>query len=98
MVGFQKGRVVFLVTSNIHKFDEARRVLSEYEIATAMLKKINALEIQDDSIEEVSKASAVDAFKKCNLPVVVEDAGLFVDVLRGFPGPYSGCSSRNNSW
>jgi XTP/dITP diphosphohydrolase len=89
MTEFPKGRVAFLVTSNIHKFHEARRVLSEYKIATAMLKKVDAVEIQDDDIESVAKASAVDAAEKCNLPVVVEDAGLFVEALKGFPGPYS---------
>jgi len=89
MTDFLKGRVAFLVTSNIHKFHEARRVLSEYKIATAMLKKVGAVEIQDDDIENIAKASAVDAVKKCNLPVVVEDAGLFVEALKGFPGPYS---------
>lgn len=89
MTSFFKGRVAFLVTSNIHKFEEARRVLSEYEIATAMLKKIDAVEIQDDDIEKVAKASALDAVKKCNLPIVVEDAGLFIEALKGFPGSYS---------
>lgn len=89
MTGFPKGRVAFLVTSNIHKFHEARRVLSEHKIATAMLKTIGAVEIQDDNIENVAKASAVDAVKKCNLPIIVEDAGLFIEALKGFPGPYS---------
>lgn len=89
MIGFPKGRVAFLVTSNIHKFHEARRVLSEYKIATAMLKKVGAAEIQDDDIKNVAKASAIDAVKKCNLSILVEDAGLFVEALNGFPGPYS---------
>jgi len=89
MFDFPKGRVAFLVTSNIHKYNEVRRVLSECKIATAMLKKIGAVEIQDDSVENVAKASAVDAVKKCNLPIVVEDAGLFIEALKNFPGPYS---------
>lgn len=89
MTDFMKGRVAFLVTSNIHKFNEARRVLSDYKIATAMLKKIGAVEIQDDNIENVAKASAVDAVNKCNLPIMVEDAGLFIEALKNFPGPYS---------
>jgi XTP/dITP diphosphohydrolase len=84
-----KGRVAFLVTGNIHKFLEARRVLSRYEIATAMLKRIGVVEIQDDEIENVARTSAVDAVSKCHLPVVVEDSGLFIEVLNGFPGPYS---------
>ncbi len=89
MNDFPKNRVIFLATSNIHKFNEARQVLSKFKIATAMLKKIEAPEIQDDNIENVAKASAIDAVRKCNLPIVVEDAGLFTEALRGFPGPYS---------
>ncbi len=89
MTNFPKGKVAFLVTGNTHKFNEARRVLCQYKIATAMLRKIDAVEIQDDSLENVAKASAVDAVRKCNLPIIVEDAGLFIEALKGFPGPYS---------
>lgn len=85
---FPLGRVAFFVTSNIHKFNEVRKVLAEYEIATAMLR-VEAVEIQDDSIEEIAKASAVNAMKRCGLPIIVEDAGLFIEALKGFPGPYS---------
>jgi len=81
-------KVVFFVTGNVHKFNEARKVLAECNIATAMLN-LEAIEIQDDSLENIAKASAVDAAKKSNLPVFVEDAGLFVKALNGFPGPYS---------
>jgi XTP/dITP diphosphohydrolase len=31
----------------------------------------------------------LEAFEKCGLPIIVEDAGLFVEALNGFPGPYS---------
>jgi XTP/dITP diphosphohydrolase len=83
-----KGRVIFFATNNVNKFNEARRVLSEYNIAVGMLR-IKSLEIQNDSLEEVAKASVVDAFERCHLPIIVEDAGLFVDALNGFPGPYA---------
>jgi XTP/dITP diphosphohydrolase len=83
-----KGKAIFFATDNIHKFNEARKVLAEYKIAVGMLRA-KALEIQSDNLEEIAKASVVDAFKRCNLPVMVEDAGLFIDVLNGFPGPYS---------
>lgn len=85
---FPRGRLAFFVTSNVHKFNEARRVLSEYKLATAMLK-IKAAEIQDESLENIAKASAIDAVKNCGLPIIVEDAGLFIEALNGFPGPYS---------
>ncbi|MHC3129692.1 MAG: XTP/dITP diphosphatase [Candidatus Bathyarchaeota archaeon] len=85
---FPRGKVAYFVTSNIHKFQEARRVLSEYKIATAKLK-VDAVEIQDDNLENIAKFSALDAVKNCGLPIFVEDAGLFVEALNGFPGPYS---------
>jgi XTP/dITP diphosphohydrolase len=86
--GFPWGKVAYFVTTNVHKFQEARQVLSEYRLATAKLK-VEAVEIQDNSIENIAKYSALDAVKNCGLPVFVEDAGLFVDSLKGFPGPYS---------
>jgi len=89
-----KSRVVFLATSNIHKFTEARQILNEKNIAIAMLKKIRTVEIQDDDIENIAIARANDAFKKCRLPIAVEDAGLFIEALNGFPGPYSSYTFR----
>jgi XTP/dITP diphosphohydrolase len=85
---FPRGKVAYFVTSNLHKFQEARRILSEYKIATAKLK-VDAIEIQDDSTENIAKYSAQDAVKNCGLPIFVEDAGLFIEALKGFPGPYS---------
>lgn len=82
-------RVVFFVTGNVHKFAEARQVLGEYRVSVALLRKTDAVEIQDDSLEKIAKARAVDAGRDLNLPILVEDAGLFIDALRGFPGPYS---------
>lgn len=82
------GRVVFFVTSNVNKFNEARPVLAEHKVATALLK-VKKAEVQDDNVENIAKASALNAVKKCKLPLIVEDAGLFVEALNGFPGPYS---------
>jgi XTP/dITP diphosphohydrolase len=83
-----KGRVIFFATNNVNKFNEARKVLEEYRIVVAMLR-VKATEIQSDSLEEIAKASVLEAFGKCRLPLIVEDAGLFVEELNGFPGPYA---------
>jgi XTP/dITP diphosphohydrolase len=32
---------------------------------------------------------AFDAFSRCSKPVMIEDDGLFINSLNGFPGPYS---------
>jgi XTP/dITP diphosphohydrolase len=88
MSPFASRKVVFFVTGNFHKFQEARRVLAEYKISTVMLN-LDAVEIQDDNLENIARTSTTDAAKKSNLPVFVEDAGLFIKALNGFPGPYS---------
>ena len=88
-MGFQlKGRVIFFATNNIHKFNEARKVLAEYRVSVGMLR-VKGSEIQSGNLEEIAKTSVMDAFRKCNLPIMVEDAGLFIQALNGFPGPYA---------
>jgi len=88
-MGFQlRGRVIFFATDNFNKFNEARRVLAEHGIAGGMLRA-KASEIQSESLEEIAKASVEEAFERCHLPVIVEDAGLHVEALNGFPGPYA---------
>ena len=84
-----KGEVVWLVTANLHKYREVREILKDHNLAVGMLKSVDAVEIQDDDIKRIAAASALDAVKKSRLSTVVEDAGLFIDTLNGFPGPYS---------
>jgi len=83
-----EGRAIFFATNNVNKFNEARKILAKYKIAVGMLR-VKVSEIQGESLEEIARASVTETFKKCNLPVIVEDAGLFIDALNGFPGPYA---------
>ena len=83
-----KGRVVFFATGNINKFNEARRILGSQGIAVGMLK-LKGDEIQSESLQELAEKSVLNAYKRCRLPIFVEDAGLFIDALSGFPGPYA---------
>jgi XTP/dITP diphosphohydrolase len=83
-----KGKVVFFATGNINKFNEARSILNRYGIATGMLK-LKGDEIQNESLQKIAETSVINAFKRCRLPIFVEDAGLFIDALSGFPGPYA---------
>lgn len=85
---FPYEKLIFFATENVNKFNEVRRILAEYGISVAMIK-VKTLEIQDDDIEKIARISALNAYRKTNLPIVVEDAGLFIEALKGFPGPYS---------
>jgi len=83
-----KGKMIFFATANIHKFNEARCILGSLGIGVGMLK-LKGDEIQSESLQEIAEKSVQSAYKKCGLPIIVEDAGLFIDALEGFPGPYA---------
>ncbi len=46
-------------------------------------------EIQADSLEPIAADGARRAFDRVGEPVIVDDAGLFIEPFDGFPGPYS---------
>ena len=81
-------RPVAFATSNLGKIQEARAILSSYPIT---LETFNGkgVEIQADTVAEVAAFSARVASRKFGRALFVEDAGLFVEALRGFPGPSS---------
>ncbi len=66
----------------------SRSILSQHGIAVGMLK-LKGDEIQSESLKEIAQKSALNAYKRCGLPIFVEDAGLFIESLSGFPGPYA---------
>src|SRR5512139_633830 len=83
-----RGKIVFFATGNVNKFNEARSILSQYGVAVGMLK-LKGDEVQSDSLQEIAEKSVKNAYETCHLPIFVEDAGLFIDALKGFPGPYA---------
>ncbi len=46
-------------------------------------------EVQADDLGPIAARGAREAHRHAGEPVIVDDAGLFVDALSGFPGPYS---------
>lgn len=76
------------VTSNPHKASESISILRELGI-DAEVVNVSIPEIQSDDIIEVASFRAKEAYKLLRMPLIVEDAGLFIDALKGFPGPYS---------
>ena len=79
---------VIFASSNIHKYEEAKEILAEFGIELEFFKT-DLVEIQDDSLSKIALQKALNAYEKCKKPVIVEDDGLFIDSLSGFPGPYS---------
>ena len=81
-------RTLWFVTQNAHKYQEARRTLDPFGIRIRKLASPKT-EIQSADIGEIAKFAAEEAAEEYNRTVVVEDSGLFVKALNGFPGPYS---------
>jgi len=84
----QQSYNVLFASSNIHKYEEAKKILSEFGINLEFFQT-DLMEIQSDSLSEIALKKVLDAYGKCKKPVIVEDDGLFIDSLSGFPGPYS---------
>ena len=76
------------VTSNEGKFREAREIASFYGVEVTWLK-MKYDEFQGDSLEEIAVKSARALSKVIDGPFFIEDSGLFVEALNGFPGVYS---------
>ena len=76
--------MIYFVTGNRGKFEEAKGVLGDVE-----QRNLGYTEIQADTLEEVAAFGIKEVTEKLTGPVMIEDAGLFIDALRGFPGVYS---------
>ena len=79
---------LFFASSNINKYQEAKKILENFGINLGFYK-CNLVEIQSDSLREIANYKAKQAFQNCKKPVIIEDDGLFIESLDGFPGPYS---------
>lgn len=78
-------------TSSDHKFEEAKKVMEEYDIELERLN-IDRVEIQSDDPELIAEYSL--KVLDVDLPILIEDAGLYIDKYFGFPGPYSSYALR----
>lgn len=79
---------VMFASSNRNKFNEAKNILLKNKIHLGFFK-LSLTEIQAKSIKQIAALKVDDAFRECHKPVIVEDAGLFIESLNGFPGPFS---------
>ena len=79
---------LIFVTSNRHKLEEASEVAARHGIELQH-RDTPYIEIQADKLEDIVRPSAQQACALLGAPCFVEDAGLLIRALRGFPGPYS---------
>lgn len=82
---------IWFMTTNQGKVEEARDYFSDYGIVVKQFE-FEAIEPQAESLEVVALSKIEQAIPHLPNPndmLLVEDAGLFIDALNGFPGVYS---------
>ncbi len=77
-----------LVTQNRHKLEELRPLFDRYGVLydTTDVEKI---EIRSERVEDIALAAARHAYSILKRPVIVDDTGLYILALDGFPGSYA---------
>jgi XTP/dITP diphosphohydrolase len=76
--------MISFITSNKGKYAEARAIIDGLE-----QKDLGYTEIQADTLEEVAVYGMNEIMARLKEPAMLEDAGLFIEALGGFPGVYS---------
>jgi XTP/dITP diphosphohydrolase len=79
---------IVFVTTNKGKMGEAIEIGREFGIEF-IPNDYDTIEIQSHDTKEIAIESAKDAYDKIKQPLIVEDSGLFIEALNGFPGTYS---------
>jgi XTP/dITP diphosphohydrolase len=78
---------LILATQNQHKLAELRPLFSEFGVQFETTS-IDKLEVRSDDVEVVAREAAWHAFRQLDRAVVVDDTGLWIDSLDGFPRAY----------
>ncbi|WP_297497322.1 XTP/dITP diphosphatase [Thermococcus sp.] len=76
------------ITSNPGKVEEAKEYFEPLGIEVYQLS-YSYPEIQADTLEEVAEYGARWLAEKISGPFFLDDSGLFIEALNGFPGVYS---------
>jgi len=79
---------IYFITSNGGKVAEAKEKFSKISVEVVQ-KDLGYPEIQAINLEDVALYGAQHVLKNFNRPFILEDAGIFIDSLDGFPGVFS---------
>ncbi len=85
------GDTINFITSNKVKVKSLENSLKSKNITDIKVhaQDLDIMEPQFDTVQEVSRFKALKAFEILKEPVLVEDGGLFIFALNGFPGVYT---------
>ncbi len=85
---FLKLRKIIFASTNEGKYKEILSILRDSGIGIDFVR-FKSTEIQSEILEDVALEKSKVAYEKIGQPLIVEDTGLFINSLNGFPGPYS---------
>lgn len=85
---FLKLRKIIFASTNEGKYKEILSILRDSGIDIDFVR-FKSTEIQSEILEDVALEKSKVAYEKIGQPLIVEDTGLFINSLNGFPGPYS---------
>ncbi len=81
---------VVIATNNPGKIKEIKEILKDYEILT--LKDMNSeIEVEEDrdTFEGNAMKKAKEIANVLKMPVIADDSGLCIDILKGWPGVHT---------
>lgn len=81
-------KTIVFVTGNQGKVAELTKLTTDCH-ATFIQDSFGYPEIQAETLEDVALFGCQHVLQRLNKPFILEDAGLFIDALHGFPGVYS---------
>ena len=79
---------LLFITGNRHKFLEAESILKGCGVKIEH-GSLSIPEERGEDCEAIAAAAARAAYRALSKPLFVEDSGLFIESLNGFPGAYS---------
>lgn len=83
----QNKNKVYFLSSNVYKFNEVKKIIEELVSDIEILQvSIKIHELQNEDMKMIVEDKMLKAFNKIKRPIIVEQTGLFLDDLDGFPG------------
>ncbi len=80
--------MIKFVTSNSHKYEEAESLFKNKNIELSWIRT-EYEEIQADDNEIICRDSCIKLMEKIVPPFFIDDTGIYIKSLNGFPGPYA---------
>ncbi|RLC35562.1 hypothetical protein DRH14_00640 [Candidatus Shapirobacteria bacterium] len=75
---------IYFITGNPAKITYANNIIKDFNIKFVQ-KKLNIIEGRQTSPKQVVIGKAQQAFQQFKQPLVIEDSGIFIPALNGFP-------------